>query len=195
MFPFRWYVNTQVCGQGARPIAIIRELREGPENGYEPEGWQSSLSGIPRIFGERFGRERAAGAGNQRPKTLCSELCSIRANSATLGPCGPLYVLDLSLSGGLAVGSFPSWMSRGRSPPPAPSDRSGFHAGSHFTCRCWLWRTSPSSGSGRFPGLPRRQRAAPVGLAWAHYQDVHSSFSPLFILRSVLHSEFGAESV
>jgi len=55
--------------QVARPIAIIRELREEPENGYEPEGWQSSLSGIPRIFGERFGR-KGCRAGKPAPENL-----------------------------------------------------------------------------------------------------------------------------
>src|SRR5260370_21474410 len=51
----------------------------------------------------------------------------------------------------------------------------------------------PSTGSGRFPGRPRRQPATPAAPAWARSQEVNSSLiSPSRILHSVLYSDFVA---
>jgi hypothetical protein len=59
-----------------------------------------------------------------------------------------------------------------------------------FTWQCSLRMMPPSTGSGRFPGRPRRQPATPAAPAWARSQEVNSSLiSPSRILHSVLYSE------
>src|SRR5258708_7899669 len=61
---------------------------------------------------------------------------------------------------------------------------------SEFTWQCWLRMTRPSTGSGLFPGRPRRQRADPAAPAWARSQEVHSSLISPFCN---LHSEIVAQ--
>ena len=62
---------------------------------------------------------------------------------------------------------------------------------SEVTCQCcWMWpEIRPSSGLGRFPGRPRRQRAVPAESARVCSQDLKSSSSSSTFY--VLHLEFG----
>src|ERR1035441_7833807 len=83
------------------------------------------------------------------------------------------------------VGRFPSWMSRVRSPSPAPFHLLSPKAGSNLQCPIYLpyliclpLRTvtmRPSFGSARFPGLPPLQQAAPAGAARVDSQSATCS--------------------
>jgi len=92
----RWPESFDRLWNRLSPKALQRRRSAPPkfiESTYTPAHAPRLLTGIPkRIFWLPLSNYRAKPNSflvAVQGKQLCSELCSIRANSAALGPCGP----------------------------------------------------------------------------------------------------------
>ena len=81
--------------------------------------------------------------GWTRPQGLCSESCSIGTSSA--GPVAPSLTICYFVRR-ILYASFPSWMSRVRSPSPAPSSAAICNSNGPLDPRRFLRLSIPSSG-------------------------------------------------